>query len=108
MQSYATFTVGGLLSVKAHGRYMGYGPLINTVEFIQIVLVDGSIHEATATNTNQHLFFGAIGGYGGIGVITEATLRLVNVDNCRIARAIYSTSLRPFAVNATVLSVILL
>src|SRR3954470_6083618 len=28
MQTYANFTVGGALSVNAHGRYMGLGPLV--------------------------------------------------------------------------------
>ncbi|HEX5065530.1 MAG TPA: FAD-binding oxidoreductase [Myxococcota bacterium] len=83
MQSYANFTVGGSLSVNAHGRYVGQGPLIASVRSIRIVLADGSLVEASR-EANPELFFGAIGGYGGLGVIVEATLDLA--ENQRIAR----------------------
>ncbi|KHK53823.1 FAD-binding protein [Ralstonia sp. A12] len=76
MQSYANFTVGGALSVNAHGRYVGAGPVINSVRAIQLALADGSLVEASRTN-NADLFHAAIGGYGAIGVITEAELDLV-------------------------------
>lgn len=75
MQTYSNFTVGGSLSVNVHGRYMGRGPLISSVKSIQLVLADGSLVEATPKK-NPHLFYSAIGGYGGIGVITQATLAL--------------------------------
>lgn len=76
MQTYANFTVGGSLSVNAHGRYIGEGPLVRSVDSIKIVLADGN--EVTASpNLNKEIFFAAIGGYGGIGVITEASLNLV-------------------------------
>ena len=38
MQSYANFTVGGSLSVNAHGRYMGLGPVILSVKNIDLLL----------------------------------------------------------------------
>ncbi|HWJ93141.1 MAG TPA: FAD-binding oxidoreductase, partial [Telluria sp.] len=75
MQSYANFTVGGSLSVNAHGRYPGQGPLVSTVRSIRMVLADGSLVEASPRH-NSELFYGAIGGYGGLGVIVDATLSL--------------------------------
>lgn len=75
MQSFYNFTVGGSLSVNVHGRYVGEGAIIRSVESIKIILADGSIKEASRTK-NPELFFGAIGGYGGIGVIVEVTLNL--------------------------------
>lgn len=75
MQTYSNFTVGGSLSVNAHGRYVGEGPLIRSVESIRLILADG--REVLASRKeNPDIFFSAIGGYGGIGVITEATLNL--------------------------------
>ncbi|SHM48482.1 FAD-binding oxidoreductase [Phytopseudomonas punonensis] len=83
MQSYANFTVGGSLSVNVHGRYVGEGPIVGSVKAIRVVLADGRVIDATP-NHNAALFNGVIGGYGGLGVIVEATLGLV--ENTRIAR----------------------
>ena len=77
MQSYANFTVGGSLSVNAHGRYVGEGPIIRSVESFRIVMADGSLKTASRTE-NPEIFRAAIGGYGGLGVVVEATLRLTD------------------------------
>ena len=75
MQSYGNFTVGGSLSVNAHGRYVHEGPIIRSVKQIKLVLANGDEVEASRTK-NSELFYGAIGGYGALGVITETTLLL--------------------------------
>lgn len=75
MQTYANFTVGGSLSVNVHGRYVGLGPLILSVNAIRLVLADGSLLDASP-GENAEVFYGAIGGYGGLGVIVEAELQL--------------------------------
>lgn len=85
MQSYSNFTVGGSLSVNAHGRYVGQGPLISSVKFIKVVLANGKLVEASPTQRPE-LFFGCIGGYGGLGVIVEATLELA--DNVKVKQII--------------------
>lgn len=82
MQTYSNFTLGGSLSVNAHGRYIGDGPLIRSVESIKVILADGSEVKASQTE-NSDIFFSAIGGYGAIGVITEATLNLVANEKIR-------------------------
>jgi len=84
MQSYSNFTVGGALSVNAHGRYVSLGPVILSVKKIKIVLANGDVVEA-APGLNSEIFYGAIGGYGGLGVITEATLSLT--DNSKVERS---------------------
>lgn len=83
MQSYANFTVGGSLSVNVHGRYIGKGPVILSVKKIEVVLANGTIVTATPLQ-NKEVFYGAIGGYGGLGVITEVTLQLA--DNVKVER----------------------
>jgi FAD/FMN-containing dehydrogenase len=83
MQTYANFTVGGSLSVNVHGRYVGLGPLILSVNAIRMVLADGSLVDATP-DENADIFFGAIGGYGGLGAIVEAELQLD--PNVRVRR----------------------
>ena len=85
MQSYSDFTVGGALSVNGHGRYVGLGPVINSVNRIQLVVPDGRLLEASPLE-NPELYFGAIGGYGGIGVITEAELEVA--PNIKMERSV--------------------
>jgi FAD/FMN-containing dehydrogenase len=82
MQTYSDFTVGGSLSVNVHGRYVGYGPIIHSVKSIKIVLANGDLVTASPSE-NQEIFYGAIGGYGGLGVIAEAELALVNNSKVR-------------------------
>jgi FAD/FMN-containing dehydrogenase/SAM-dependent methyltransferase len=83
MQTYANFTVGGALSVNAHGRYVGLGPLILSVRRIAVVLADGSLVEASPQE-NSELFYGCIGGYGALGAIVEVELALAH--NTRVRR----------------------
>lgn len=82
MQTYANLTVGGSLNVNAHGRYMGLGPVILSVRSIALVPADGSLKRASPAE-NSELFYGAIGGYGGLGVIVEVELDVV--PNTRVA-----------------------
>lgn len=74
-QSSTPFTVGGSLSVNAHGRSFSYGSIFNSVEKITLVLPSGKITSASRTE-NPLLFKQAIGGYGLFGVIVKATLEL--------------------------------
>lgn len=83
MQTYSNFTVGGAISVNCHGRYIGHGPIISSVLELKIITANGDIIIANR-DVNQDIFNAAIGGYGGIGVIAEATLQLV--DNVKVER----------------------
>jgi SAM-dependent methyltransferase len=69
--------------VKVHGRYVGLGPLILAVRSMAVVLASGECVEASRT-VNSELFYGAIGGYGGLCVIVEAELELA--QNTRVER----------------------
>lgn len=93
MQSYSNFTIGGSISVNAHGRYVGHGPVCNSVSAIQLVLADGSITEASR-KTNADLFGAALGGYGAVGVITEVELTLK--ENARIERIVQEVPLADY------------
>ena len=83
MQTYSNFTVGGSLSVNVHGRYMGLGPVVLSVRSIKLVMQDGAVTDASPTH-NTELFYGVIGGYGGLAIIVEAELELA--DNVRVKR----------------------
>lgn len=75
MQSYSNFTVGGSISVNVHGRYMHQGCLANSIISIRLLLADGSEVRASREE-NPDIFFGSIGGYGGLRIIVEVTLAL--------------------------------
>ncbi len=75
-QSSTPFSVGGSLSVNAHGRNFSYGSMIHSVRSIRVVLPNGQIVHADR-NRNSDIFRLAIGGYGLFGVITEVTLELI-------------------------------
>jgi FAD/FMN-containing dehydrogenase len=93
MQSYSNFTVGGAVSVNAHGRYVGTGPVGSTVNALRLVLADGSVVNASPQR-HADLFRAAIGGYGAAGVITEVELRLA--ENMRIERFVQPVKLEAY------------
>ncbi|HEY9507227.1 MAG TPA: FAD-binding oxidoreductase [Gemmatimonadales bacterium] len=84
MQTYANFTVGGSVSVNVHGRYVGQGPLVRSIRSLRVVLADGTVVEASR-GVNPEIFAGVVGGYGGLGVITDVTLDLAR--NVRVKRS---------------------
>jgi FAD/FMN-containing dehydrogenase len=77
MQSINIFTVGGALSVNAHGIAHRPGPLASTVKAFRIMLSNGEIKTATP-DENPELFRLALGGYGLFGVILDADIQLVD------------------------------
>ena len=76
-------TVGGTLSANAHGSHIGRGPVIESVRSLTVVLADGEVKQASPAD-DPDLFYGIIGGYGGLGIIVEAELDLD--DNRRLLR----------------------
>lgn len=91
MQTYDNFTVGGALSVNAHGRYIGEGPLVRSVRQITLVLANGELVTASPTE-HSDLFYGAIGGYGALGVIADVTLDLATDSHIRREDTTLATS----------------
>ncbi len=83
MQSYSNFTVGGSVSVNCHGRYVGKGPIANSIVALRMVTANGEVLDLDR-DSQPALFHAAIGGYGGLGVVTEVELELDR--NGRIAR----------------------
>ena len=75
MQSYSNFSVGGSTSVNCHGRYVGAGPIANSIRALRLVTADGKDRDLDRDKESD-LFAAVIGGYGGLGVITEVELDL--------------------------------
>jgi FAD/FMN-containing dehydrogenase len=77
MQSINIFTVGGTLSVNAHGIAHNPGQVAPTVRSFRILLSNGEIKECSATE-NSELFHHALGGYGLMGIILDVDLDVVD------------------------------
>ena len=68
-------TLGGALSANAHGHDLGSAPIAEDVEWVEVVLADGSLKKCNRRE-NSELFSLVIGGYGLFGTIAAVGLRL--------------------------------
>lgn len=75
MQSINIFTVGGTLSVNAHGIAHNPGQVAPTIESLRVMLADGTVRRASRTE-NPELFKAVLGGYGLFGVILDVNIKL--------------------------------
>lgn len=76
MQSDTLFSVGGSLSVNAHGWQSRSAPISSTVESLRVMLPSGDAI-LCSRDANREIFESTLGGYGLMGVILEARLRTV-------------------------------
>jgi len=83
-QSYGVFSVGGSISVNAHGRNIDVGVIANSVLSFRMMLADGRVVEASR-DAKAELFSLVLGGLGLFGVLLDATLRLLpnRIHRCR-------------------------
>lgn len=84
MQSTDIFSVGGSVSVNAHGMDHQAGSLAGSIRSLTVMLADGTV-ETCSRSQNIELFRHVVGGYGLFGVVLDAELDIV--DN-----AVYRTS----------------
>ena len=63
MQSTDIFSVGGSISVNAHGMDHQAGALAKSIRSMRVMLADGSLHSVSPTE-NTELFNLVVGGYG--------------------------------------------
>lgn len=83
MQSTDIFTVGGSISVNAHGMDHLAGSVGSSIRSMRVMLADGSIVNVSHEE-NPELFSLVVGGYGLFGVILDVDLEVVE-------NAIYQT-----------------
>lgn len=84
MQSTDIFSVGGSISVNAHGMDHQAGSVVGSVKSLELMLADGT--KVTCSRTeNADLFRHVVGGYGLFGVVLKAVLEIV-------PNAVYQTS----------------
>jgi FAD/FMN-containing dehydrogenase len=87
MQSTNIFTVGGSISVNAHGMDHKAGSIYNTIRSMKVLLMDGSVVTASRTE-NPQLFNLVIGGYGLFGIVLEADIEVVDNDIYQYSRQV--------------------
>ncbi len=87
MQSTDIFSVGGSISVNAHGMDHQAGAVMGSIRSLRLMLADGRVVTASRDN-NPDLFRHVVGGYGLFGVILSATLDVVPNDVYRSGRKI--------------------
>ncbi|WHZ00967.1 FAD-binding oxidoreductase [Neobacillus sp. YX16] len=78
-QSQSIFTIGGSLSVNAHGRDIRSGPMAGTVREMTILTPTGEIKTITQNDSEEWMKY-VFGGYGLFGVILDVTLELTEND----------------------------
>ena len=79
MPSIDVLSVGGTVSVNAHGADFRTGSLSSTVRSLRVMLPDGTVHHLDRTHEPE-LFRAVVGGYGLFGVILEVELELVPME----------------------------
>jgi len=75
LQSYSSFSIGGSLSVNAHGITNDYG-VAESVISLKFINSDGKF-VSCSREINQDIFSKIIGGYGLFGIIYEIVLGVV-------------------------------
>lgn len=89
MQSTDIFTVGGSISVNAHGMDHLAGSVGSSIRAMRVMLADGSIVEVSREESPE-LFSLVVGGYGLFGVILDVDLEVVNNDIYQTERQVVS------------------
>jgi FAD/FMN-containing dehydrogenase len=87
MQSSDIFTVGGSISVNAHGMDHQVGAMARSVKAMRVMRPDGTIEEVSR-ETNRKAFDLIVGGYGLFGIILEADLEVADNVIYRTGRRI--------------------
>lgn len=89
MQSTDIFTVGGSISVNAHGMDHLAGSVGSSIRSMRVMLADGTIVKVSREE-NPELFNLVVGGYGLFGVIVDVELEIVDNDVYQTERQVVS------------------
>lgn len=93
MQSPNIFTVGGSMSVNAHGDDFRAGSVGNSIVAFHLLIANGERVYVTP-DTQLGLWASVIGGYGLLGVVTDVTLQLT--DNTWLLSTYQETAVEDF------------
>lgn len=91
MPSIDVLSVGGTVSVNAHGLDFRQGSLSSTVRSLRLMTADGVVHHLDRDH-EPALFRSVIGGYGLFGVILGVELDLVDSEVYRLRTRVVDTA----------------
>lgn len=94
MQSTDIFSVGGSISVNAHGMDHHAGAVAGSLRSLDLMRADGSV-VTCSRQENAELFRHVVGGYGLFGVIVSAELEVVDNAVYRTSREIIASDAFP-------------
>lgn len=77
MPSIDVLSVGGTVSVNAHGLDFRQGSLSSSIRSMRVMTADGVVH-AVGPDREPELFRAVVGGYGLLGVVLDVELELVD------------------------------
>ncbi|WP_088104026.1 FAD-binding oxidoreductase [Halalkalibacter urbisdiaboli] len=78
-QSQSIFTIGGSLSVNAHGRDIRFGSMAGTIKEMTLLTPTGEIKTVNRDDQEDWMKY-VFGGFGLFGVILDVTLELTDND----------------------------
>jgi FAD/FMN-containing dehydrogenase len=87
-------SVGGALSVNAHGRGLRWPPFVSEIASFLLVDAHGEVHRCSRRHQPE-LFRLVVGGYGLFGAVVEIELRLVPLR--KLERVVEITTLNDIA-----------
>lgn len=83
MPSIDVLSVGGTVSVNAHGLDFRKGSLSSSIRSMRVMTADGVVH-VTGPDREPELFRAVVGGYGLLGVVLDVELELVDSEVYRL------------------------
>ncbi len=83
MPGIDVLSVGGTVSVNAHGLDFRAGSVSSTIRSMRVMLADGTVHRISREQKPE-LFRSVIGGYGLFGVVLDVELDLVDSEMYRL------------------------
>ena len=91
MPSIDVLSVGGTVSVNAHGLDFRRGSLSSSIRSLRLMTADGTVHDI-GPDRSPALFRAAVGGYGLLGVILDVELELVDSEVYRFTSHLIDTA----------------
>jgi FAD/FMN-containing dehydrogenase len=83
MPSIDVLSVGGTVSVNAHGLDFRQGSLSSSIRSLRVMTADGVVH-TVGPDREPELFRAVVGGYGLLGVVLDVELDLVDSEVYRL------------------------